>query len=834
MTLFKCSLHFDLYFCCRDALLGALSEMEAEVLAAGVPMNTGSTASVALMNGPQLLVANIGDSRTILCRGTTAIEMTMDQKPSRPDEVARISHAKGWVINDRVIGRLGVARAIGDALYKANPIPFVSARPELTQVHLCTHDRFLLLACDGLFDVMTSQAAVDFARQRLNAGMALHEVCRSLAQHAINCGSMDNVSVLIVLLDHSCNGATGANNSSGTPTSSAGAVARPASANKGTASNSSPYAQPVSTRNNSTSTASGRPASGRRPGSGHGTSPSSPYSMEHNNGSPAVPGPGMRGGGVANTGGGGARYRQHAPSGLTSLGGLGRPPSNSARNASSGSGGVHGGTNASSRSRASGMGGHGGAASPYTPGTGRPSSGRRSDPGRMRSGLDPSPRGGAGSATSIQSGGTDVELAAIGSGAGLASSSSNPRSAYRRGGTGSAGGGAYGRAGARTGGTYTTSGVGDGLTGSTTGSGVPPRTGRRGSGVPAGSGTGTGSGSGSGGSTVTQSVGSGLSAIVSGALGSGGAQSPMADIEDEFASLAVSPSRARARHTTSIGVTARSTPPSKQQPNSGAGSGASYRSSSTAGGLGSLAVGLGSSMAASSQQHGSGSGTASGIGVITSGLGGDSSSLYGSSANGNHSTTSGGAGGHKFSPQTAADRELQAAAVKTYNMRTSPRHQNSMGGSPWGSPERGETSRPNTGSNLCHALSPGDAADSMRRGGFGEHHEGGSTGSSVSGTRDSGGGTGVYGTCIWCIVPPLCSMMSMVAFGGGDQCGPTQIRHVIQQVCQQACMVLSTTTASIPRTQPIELILMTLDMRCVVFFSSCRTSRRPTAARQAR
>ena len=59
--------------------------------------NAGCTAVVAVVHGDQLIVANAGDSRAVLCRGSTAVALSNDHKPRDPVEARRIKLAGGWV-----------------------------------------------------------------------------------------------------------------------------------------------------------------------------------------------------------------------------------------------------------------------------------------------------------------------------------------------------------------------------------------------------------------------------------------------------------------------------------------------------------------------------------------------------------------------------------------------------------------------------------------------------------------------------------------------------------------------------------------------------------------
>mmetsp|Transcript_5516 Transcript_5516/g.13837 ORF Transcript_5516/g.13837 Transcript_5516/m.13837 type:complete len:650 (-) Transcript_5516:442-2391(-) len=189
---------------------------------------SGSTAATLIIMGRRLFAANVGDSRVVLCRtGGQCVELTSDHKPSRPDEAARVRAAGGFILHKRVMGELAITRAFGDKSFKmgikamledeADEIarglnenseakdltaPLVSAEPEIASLVMSHSDEFLLLACDGLFDVFRSQDAIALARQELIAHRGEPaEVARILSDQAIRVRrSRDNVSILIIVL----------------------------------------------------------------------------------------------------------------------------------------------------------------------------------------------------------------------------------------------------------------------------------------------------------------------------------------------------------------------------------------------------------------------------------------------------------------------------------------------------------------------------------------------------------------------------------------------------------------------------------------------------------
>lgn len=211
----------------KEALKEAFLDADRDFISASDrgQASAGSTATSVLILGNRAYCANVGDSRTVLCRSGQATPLSMDHKPSRDDEAARIKAAGGFVINRRVMGELAVSRAFGDIEFKKcireivgdaaanaagngedNPDidtskPLIVAEPEIQIVSLTENDDFLLLACDGLFDVLTNQKACDIAAEELARHGDAQKAAEALSYQAINVyQSRDNVTVMIVLL----------------------------------------------------------------------------------------------------------------------------------------------------------------------------------------------------------------------------------------------------------------------------------------------------------------------------------------------------------------------------------------------------------------------------------------------------------------------------------------------------------------------------------------------------------------------------------------------------------------------------------------------------------
>lgn len=123
-----------------------------------------------------LFKGNVGDSRAIACFGGKVEPLSFDHKPCNENESKRIVAAGGWVEFNRVNGNLALSRALGDFVFKRNEKKpaheqIVTALPDV-EVRDVTDDlEFIVLACDGIWDVMTNEEAVQFIRMRIAAKM---------------------------------------------------------------------------------------------------------------------------------------------------------------------------------------------------------------------------------------------------------------------------------------------------------------------------------------------------------------------------------------------------------------------------------------------------------------------------------------------------------------------------------------------------------------------------------------------------------------------------------------------------------------------------------------
>jgi len=174
---------------------------------------SGSTAVTALLRGSDLYVGNVGDSRCIACIDGVADPLSSDHKPGDPLEKARIQNAGGFVELNRVNGNLALSRAVGDFSFKQNTHlsaedQIVSGCPDVVSRTVSQDWQFILLACDGIWDVLSNQEVADFVIRRIAQGLEPEIICEELMTRCLatdnNMGGLgcDNMTVVLVCFLH--------------------------------------------------------------------------------------------------------------------------------------------------------------------------------------------------------------------------------------------------------------------------------------------------------------------------------------------------------------------------------------------------------------------------------------------------------------------------------------------------------------------------------------------------------------------------------------------------------------------------------------------------------
>jgi len=187
----------------REGFLKIDSSMREHPKFLSAEEKSGTTAVTAFITPDKIIFANCGDSRGVLATSNSVRFGTYDHKPCNEEEKKRIENAGGSVMIRRVNGSLAVSRALGDYDYKnVSGLPpteqLVSAEPDLSVMDRSAEDEFLILACDGVWDVMTNEEVVAYIHSRLLINDDLQKVCEELLETCLAKGSRDNMSVILI------------------------------------------------------------------------------------------------------------------------------------------------------------------------------------------------------------------------------------------------------------------------------------------------------------------------------------------------------------------------------------------------------------------------------------------------------------------------------------------------------------------------------------------------------------------------------------------------------------------------------------------------------------
>lgn len=192
---------------------------------AGIMQEAGTTATILYVTELAVVIANVGDSRAVLSKWSlnekkekvvTGLQLTIDHIASSPKERDEVVERGGFIAKsggiDRVNGSLAVSRSLGDvklAAYLSQTPYVISLTKEEVHKSCGNNDPsadnnnlpcFIIVASDGLWDVVDNQDAVDFVNIAIKDGLSLQTAAQLLTQEAYVRGSSDNIGVLIVAL----------------------------------------------------------------------------------------------------------------------------------------------------------------------------------------------------------------------------------------------------------------------------------------------------------------------------------------------------------------------------------------------------------------------------------------------------------------------------------------------------------------------------------------------------------------------------------------------------------------------------------------------------------
>ncbi|KAI3746030.1 hypothetical protein L6452_08445 [Arctium lappa] len=204
----------------KDSFLKAFKVMDRELsmYANAECFCSGTTAVTLIKQGQHLIMGNIGDSRAVLCtrdkdNSLVAVQLTVDLKPNLPAEAERIRKCKGrvfalrdepevarvWLPNYDSPG-LAMARAFGDFCLKDFGLISV---PEVSYRRLTEKDEFIVLATDGIWDVLTNEEVINIvasAESHSRAAQAVVESAVRAWRHKFPTSKVDDCAVVCLFL----------------------------------------------------------------------------------------------------------------------------------------------------------------------------------------------------------------------------------------------------------------------------------------------------------------------------------------------------------------------------------------------------------------------------------------------------------------------------------------------------------------------------------------------------------------------------------------------------------------------------------------------------------
>ncbi|KAL3923795.1 MAG: hypothetical protein SGPRY_004114, partial [Prymnesium sp.] len=175
----------------RASVIPAVSNAPAPAPTAG-PSSARSAGSEDQGPRPQLPMPPASNTTSTLHSCLRAIPLSKDHSPTEPKELKRIQHAGGRVTEGRVCGSLEVSRSLGDARLKNHGL---IALPDITSFAVGPEQRFVLLACDGLWKAFSGKEAIEFVHERLPRMDARRSELRSLLGDAVKLSALTKEAV---------------------------------------------------------------------------------------------------------------------------------------------------------------------------------------------------------------------------------------------------------------------------------------------------------------------------------------------------------------------------------------------------------------------------------------------------------------------------------------------------------------------------------------------------------------------------------------------------------------------------------------------------------------
>ena len=199
----------------------SFTKTDNDLIKAKHPFDTeksGSTVCLSLLFNKNLICANLGDSRTILCSCSDknewkASQLTKDHKPTDKEEHKRIINSGGTVSrmlnldkNDEEVGPyrvwgktqekgpgLAMSRSIGDGMAKKLG---VLGEPDIYEYNLNENDKFVICATDGVWEYLSNEEVMNIVKESYLNGDKAEDACELLVKSATNIWKKENTKTI--------------------------------------------------------------------------------------------------------------------------------------------------------------------------------------------------------------------------------------------------------------------------------------------------------------------------------------------------------------------------------------------------------------------------------------------------------------------------------------------------------------------------------------------------------------------------------------------------------------------------------------------------------------
>ncbi|KPA73281.1 putative protein phosphatase 2C [Leptomonas pyrrhocoris] len=168
----------------------AFLEVDEQLRTALGEGGSGCTAVLVYVSPQEITCAWVGDSRAVLCRDIASFDLSYDHKPDVEVEKTRVEDAGGFVRDNRVNGQLAMSRAMGDFVYKKDATrdvkqQLVVAVPGVITTKRGGGDSYVVIACDGIFDVLSNDELISFINGKKADGMENVDICKAVCDRCL-------------------------------------------------------------------------------------------------------------------------------------------------------------------------------------------------------------------------------------------------------------------------------------------------------------------------------------------------------------------------------------------------------------------------------------------------------------------------------------------------------------------------------------------------------------------------------------------------------------------------------------------------------------------------